>query len=338
VTEVLQDLSDALAATVKTAGSSVVQVEARRRLPASGIIWSSDGVIVTAYHAVERDENISVGLPNGQSVPATLIGRDPTTDLAVLRAQVPTTSGAQVPTTSGAQVPTTSGAQVPTTSGAQVPTTSGAKTAGLTQPTLADLDNLHVGHLVLALGRPGRTAQATLGIVSALGESWRTPAGGRIDRYLQTDVVMYPGFSGGPLVNAAGQVLGLNTSALLRGISLTVPTSTLSQVVQTLLTHGHVRRGYLGVGAQPVRLPSELGQQLGQETGLLLASVEPGSPADQGGLLLGDTIVALDGQPVRHMDDLLALLSSDRVGETLPVRIVRGGQVQELKVVVGERT
>jgi S1-C subfamily serine protease len=306
VTEILQDLSDALAATVEAADSSVVRVEARRRLPSSGIIWSSDGVIVTAYHVVERDENISVGLPDGQSVPATLVGRDPTTDLAVLRAQVPTTSG--------------------------------VKTAGLTQPTLADFDNLHVGHLVLALGRPGRTVQATLGIVSALGESWRTPAGGQIDRYLQTDVVMYPGFSGGPLIDAAGQVLGLNTSAMLRGISLTVPTSTLSQVVQILLTHGHVRRGYLGVGAQPVRLPSGLEQQLGQETGLLLVSVEPGSPADQGGLLLGDTIVALDGQPVRHMDDLLALLSSDRVGETLPVRIVRSGQVQELKVVVGERT
>jgi S1-C subfamily serine protease len=330
VTEFLQDLSDALAATVKATGSSVVRVEARRRLPASGIIWSSDGVIVTAYHVIERDENISVGLPDGQSVPATLVGRDPTTDLAVLRAQVPTPSGAQAPTTSGAQAPTPSGAQVPTPSGAQAP--------GPTQPTLANLDNLHVGHLVLALGRPGRTAQATLGIVSALGESWRTPAGGQIDRYLQTDVVMYPGFSGGPLVDAAGQVLGLNTSALLRGMSLTVPTPTLSEVVQTLLTHGRVRRGYLGVGAQPVRLPAGLGQQLGQETGLLLISVEPGSPADQGGLLLGDTIVAFDEQPVRHMDDLLALLSSDRVGETMPVRIVRGGQVQELKVVVGERT
>jgi S1-C subfamily serine protease len=301
VTEVLQDLSDALAATVKAAGSSVVRVEARRRLPASGIIWSSDGVIVTAYHVVERDENISVGLPDGQSVPATLVGRDPTTDLAVLRTQVPTPSEAG-------------------------------------PPTWADPDNLRVGHLVLALGRPGRTAQATLGIVSALGESWRTPAGGRIDRYLQTDVVMYPGFSGGPLVDAAGQVLGLNTSALLRGISLTVPTPTLSEVVQTLLTHGRVRRGYLGVGAQPVRLPAGLGQQLGQETALLLVSVEPGSPADQGGLLLGDTILALDGQPIRHMDDLLALLSSDRVGETMRVRIVRGGQVQELQVVVGERT
>jgi S1-C subfamily serine protease len=99
---------------------------------------------------------------------------------------------------------------------------------------------------------------ATLGIVSALGENWRTPAGGKIDRYLQTDVVMYPGFSGGPLVNAGGEVLGLNTSALLRGISITVPGTTLRQVVGALLSHGRVRRGYLGVGAQPVRLPGNL--------------------------------------------------------------------------------
>ncbi len=306
MTEVLQELSNTLAATVEVAGPSVVRVEARRRLPASGIIWSSDGVIVTAYHVVERDENISVGLPDGQSVPATLVGRDPTTDLAVLRAQASTTNEAQP--------------------------------ASLTPPTWADPDDLRVGHLVLALGRPGRTVQATLGVVSALGGSWRTPAGGRMDRYLQTDVVMYPGFSGGPLVDSAGQVLGLNTSALLRGISLTVPTPTLSEVVQTLLTHGRMRRGYLGVGAQTVRLPAGLGQQLSQETGLLLISVEPDSPADQGGLLLGDTIITLDGQPIHHMDDLLALLSSDRVGETVPVRIVRGGQVQELKIVVGERT
>jgi S1-C subfamily serine protease len=294
--KVLRNLSDALAATVEATGPAVVRVEGRRRLPASGIVWSADGIIVTAHHVVQRDENIGVGLPNGQAVPATLVGRDPTTDLAVLRAQ----------------------------------------TEGLTPPAWTDLESLQVGHLVLALGRPGQTVQATLGIVSALGDSWRTPAGGRLDRYLQTDVVMYPGFSGGPLVDAAGQVLGLNTSALLRGISLTVPAPTLRQVVETLLAHGRVRRGYLGVGAQPVRLPAALKQQLGQETGVLLVSVESGSPAEQGGLLLGDTIVSLDGQPVRHMDDLLALLSGDRVGAAVPVRIVRGGQVQELTVVIGE--
>lgn len=306
MTETLRDLSDALATTVEAAGLSVVRIEARRRLSASGILWSPDGVIVTAHHIVQRDENIGVGLPDGQTVLATLVGRDPTTDLAVLRAQLTSTSEAQA--------------------------------TGLTPATWAEPDDLRVGHLVLALGRPGRTVQATLGIVSALGESWRTPAGGQLDRYLQTDVVMYPGFSGGPLVNMSGQVLGLNTSALLRGISLSVPAPTLRQVVETLLAHGRVRRGYLGVGAQTVRLPETLAQQLGQETGLLLVSVEPDGPAGQGGLLLGDTIVTFDGQPVRHMDDLLALLTSDRVGASVPVRIVRGGQDQEQTVVIGERT
>jgi S1-C subfamily serine protease len=148
---------------------------------------------------------------------------------------------------------------------------------------------------------------------------------------------MYPGFSGGPLVEVAGRVLGLNTSALLRGISLSVPTSTLRQVVETLLTHGRVRRGYLGVGAQPVRLPGGLAEELGQETGLLLVSVEPEGPAGSAGLTLGDTIVALDGQPVRHMDELLALLGGDRVGVSVPIRIVRGGQAQEVTVTIGER-
>jgi S1-C subfamily serine protease len=297
MTEVLRNVSDAMAATVEVAGSGVVRVEARRRLSASGIVWSSEGVIVTAHHIVERDENISVGLHGSDTVPATLVGRDPTTDVAVLRAEA----------------------------------------ADLTPPTWAEAEELRVGHLVMGLGRPGRSVQATLGIISALGEGWRTPAGGRVEPYLQTDLVMYPGFSGGPLVDVAGRVLGLNTSALLRGISLTVPTLTLRQVVEMLLAHGRVRRGYLGVGAQPVRLPAELEQKLGQETGLLLVSVEPGGPAGQGGLLLGDTIVALDGQPVRHMDELLALLSSDQVGASVPVRVVRGGQVQELTVTIGER-
>jgi S1-C subfamily serine protease len=296
--DVLRNLSDALAATVATAGAGVVRVEARGRIPASGILWSPDGVVVTAHHVVEREENIGVGLADGQTVAAALVGRDPTTDLAVLRADA----------------------------------------QGLAPAGMADPDSLRVGHLVLALGRPGQTVQATLGIVSALGEEWRTPAGGQVDAYLQTDLVMYPGFSGGPLVDVSGRVLGLNTSALLRGISLTLPMPTLRRVVEALLTHGRVRRGYLGVGAQGVRLPAALEQQLGQETGLLLISVEPAGPAGQAGLLLGDTIVALDNQPVRHMDDLLALLGGERVGVSTPVRIVRGGVVQELQVTIGERS
>lgn len=297
MTEVLKDLSDSLAAAVEAAGPGIVRVEARRRLPASGIVWSADGVIVTAHHVVERDENIEVGLSGGETVPATLVGRDPTVDLAVLRVEA----------------------------------------SDLTPLDWAAPEDLRAGHLVLALGRPGRTVQATLGVVSALGDSWRTPAGGQLDRYLQTDVVMYPGFSGGPLVDVNGQGLGLTTSALLRGVSLALPATSLRQGVETLLTHGRVRRGYLGVGAQPARLPAALEEQLGQETGLLLVSVEPDSPADDAGLLLGDTIVALDGETVRQLDDLLALLSGDRVGKSVPIQVVRGGQVQQLTVTVGER-
>jgi S1-C subfamily serine protease len=295
---VLSDLSQTLAAAVESAGVGVVRVEARSRFPASGIVWSADGVIVTAHHVVEQDDNIGIGLPDGRTLDAKLVGRDPTTDLAVVRAQA----------------------------------------SGLTTRAWADLGALKVGHLVLALGRPGKTVMATFGVVSAFGEAWRTPAGGKLDHYLQTDVVMYPGFSGGPLVDASGQFIGLNTSALLRGISLTIPATTLRTVVETLLAKGRVSRGYLGVGAQPVRLPGALAQQLKQETGLLLISVEPGGPAEKAGLLLGDVIVALAGEPVRHLDDLLVALSGDRVGVRVAVRIVRGGQVQEVNAVIGERT
>lgn len=301
MTDVLRNLSDALAATVEKAGPTVVRVEARRRLPATGIIWSADGTIVTAHHVVRRDEKISVGLASGEKVPATLIGRDPTTDLAVLQAEA----------------------------------------KDLAPADWATGDDLRVGHMVLALGRPGQRVQATLGIVSALGKEWRTPAGGKVDRYLQTDVVMYPGFSGGPLVGASGEVLGVNTSALLRGVSMAVPASTVGRVVETLLAHGRVRRGYLGIGIQPVRLPADAAEHLDQETGLLLTQVKPGGPAEQGGLLLGDTLVALDGKPVPHHDALAALLSGDRVGaaaaDAVPVRILRAGQVQEVQVVVGEK-
>jgi S1-C subfamily serine protease len=297
MTNALESLSDALAGAVEAAGPSTVRVEGRRRLPASGVVFAADGIIVTAHHVLEQDENIGIGLADGRTVSATVVGRDPTTDVALLRAPL----------------------------------------SGLPVATWAGADTLHVGHLALALGRPGQSVMATLGIVSALKKDWRTPAGGELDYYLQTDALMYPGFSGGPLVSASGKFLGINTSAMLRGVTLTIPAGTLRRVADALLAHGRVRRGYLGVTAQTVRLPAALAEQAGQTTGLLLGAVEPNSPAELGGLFMGDTIIALDGQPVLELDDLLALLNGERVRQAVPVRIVRGGQVSEVRVVIGEQ-
>lgn len=292
---VLQQLSDALAATVETAGASTVRVAGRKRLAATGIVWSADGVIVAAHHTLRQDEGIKVTLGDGRELDATLVGRDVTTDLALLRVAA----------------------------------------SDLTPAKWADPASIKVGHLALALGRPGQTVQATLGVVSALGEGWRTPAGGEVERYLQTDVVMYPGFSGGPLVGADGQVLGLNTSDLLRGVSLALPLETVQRVAEALLTHGRVRRGYLGVGVQTVRLPEGVAE--GQETGVLVTSVEKNSPAGQAGLVLGDTLLVLDGEPVTDPDSLLALLTGSRVDKTVDVRVLRGGALQTVRVTIGER-
>ncbi|MFN8418468.1 MAG: trypsin-like peptidase domain-containing protein [Anaerolineae bacterium] len=298
MSDALQTLSNGFADAVKTAGTHVVRVEARRRMPATGIVYSADGVIVTSHHVVERDDNIIIGLPDGKTVNAALVGRDPSTDLAVLRAQA----------------------------------------SGLDTSTWAALNEVKVGHLALALGRPGHTVMATLGIVSALSENeWRSPMGGRIERYLQTDVLMYPGFSGGPLLGADGKLIGMNTSALMQGVSLAIPAATIKRIADTLLSHGKIRQGYLGVGAQPIRLTESIREKAGQETGLLLVSVEAGGPADTAGLLIGDILIGAEDTTLRSMDDLLAFLVGDRVGQTAAIKIVRGGEVQTVSVSIGER-
>lgn len=288
MTENLQALSNALADVVDTAGASIVRVQGRKRLGATGIVWRNDGVIVTADHVVRRDEGIHVNLPDGKTVDATLVGRARNSDIAVLKVDAELTALAQ-----------------------------------------AD-DDLRVGHLVLAVGRPGEQPQATLGVVSAIGTR-------RMDNVIRTDVVMYPGFSGGPLMDAAGQVRGMNTSGFRGGASIAIPNAQIDHIVATLMEHGKMKQGYLGVGAQPVRLPEALAEELGQETGLMLASVESGSPAETGGLLLGDVIVKLDDDPTPTLDDLLALLGGTRIGESVTVKIVRGGQVQDVSVTIGEK-
>ena len=301
MSEVLQSLSDALAGTVENTSPGIVRVDGRRRLAGTGIVWSNDGLIVTAHHIVERNENITIGLKDGLTAPATLVGRDPNTDLAVLRVE-----------------------------------------ADLTPPNWSDADDLKIGHLVLALGRPGEDVQATLGVVSMLHEEGsgrrKRRSHRRMTPLIQTDVVMYPGFSGGPLVDAGGFVRGLNTSGLSRSSSsLTVPTATIRSVVESLLSHGKVRRGYLGIGAQPVRLAPALSEQMQQEIGLMLVSIEAGSPAEHSGLLQGDILVALDGEAVQVIDELLLALSDDKVGQEVTLTIVRGGEVRDVAVTVGER-
>ncbi len=290
-----QSLSDQMADAVESVAPSVVRVGGRRRMGASGVVWAADGVIVTAAHVLRREQT-SVGLPSGEKVSASVVGKDPTTDLAVLRVEAD----------------------------------------GLTAAAWDDA-NLRVGQLALALARPGRGLQATLGVVSALGESWHTGAGGEIDRYLQTDVLMYPGFSGGPLL-VGSAFAGINSSALLRGASVTIPATTVRRVVEALLSHGHIRRGYLGISTQPVRLPAPLAESVGQSTGLLVSNVEPDSPAATGGLLMGDTLLRLDGEAVRDHEDLVSLLSGQRVGQKVPLQVVRGGEPRDLNVTIGERS
>ncbi|MEO0564891.1 MAG: PDZ domain-containing protein, partial [Chloroflexota bacterium] len=207
---------------------------------------------------------------------------------------------------------------------------------GLTVPNWVRSDDAAVGALVLALGRPHANVQATLGVVSALSSgSWGPRGGGNMERYFQTDVVMYPGFSGGPLVGPDGAVFGLNTSAFRRGTSLTIPTETIQRVAEALLKDGHIKRGYLGVTAQTVRLQEAT--ESGQETGLLVASVEAGGPAAEGGVLQGDIILSLGGTPTRSMEELLSMLSGAVVGTEVTVEVIRAGAVQSMNVTVGAR-
>jgi S1-C subfamily serine protease len=297
-TNPLVELSEAMAGAVAKAGASTLLVDARRRMPASGIAYTAD-LVLTASHVVEREDDISVMFPDGNRAPATFAGRDPGSDLALLR----------------------------------------LAGGGLLQAEQA-AQPARVGQLALALGRPSADGiQASLGVVSAVGGPVRTHRGGLLEQYLRTDTVPYPGFSGGPLVDASGKVLGINTSGLAPGMALTIPASSAWQIAESLARHGQVRRGYLGIRSQPVSLPAAQRQALGreQENGLLIVGVEEEGPASQGGLIVGDILVGLAGQPVLDPDQLLAMLVGSLVGQSTKVEILRGGQPQTITVKIGER-
>jgi serine protease DegQ len=295
----LSMLSENMADAVELIGPSVVQVNGRRRRAASGVIYAA-GKVLTASHVLEREEDLSVVTHDGHTLEARFGGRDPSTDLAVL--EVPELGNGVV----------------------AEPVAGGVR----------------VGQISLAVARPGREGliRASFGVVSAVGGPLRTGRGARLERYFQTDVTPYPGFSGGPLINAEGEVLGITALGLARGVALAVPSEVAWRVAGSLEERGSVKRGYLGILSQPIHLPRAQSAGLGEgRGGLLVVGVEDGSPAGKGGMLLGDILVSLDNTPVADTEELQALLTGGRVGREVEVGVVRGGELQTLRVTVGER-
>jgi serine protease Do len=207
----------------------------------------------------------------------------------------------------------------------------------LTPATFSDAP-AKVGQLVLMLARPGLTVRATSGIISAVGHKpWRSQRGGEVERYLEADAPHQPGFSGGPLVSLEGAVLGMTSTALVRGTSLTVPTVTVRRVVEQLLTHGKLRKSWLGLSMQPVALPDEVQAVTGEELGLLVVQVAAGGPAEQAGIKYGDTLLHLGDDSVKTLEDLHSYLAGDHVGQAVPAKLFRGGKVEQLQVTLGVR-
>jgi serine protease DegQ len=295
--DLLAALSDGMADAVEKVGRAVVRVNGRRRRPASGVVYAPN-MVLTASHALEREEDLTVGTSEGRTLPARFVGRDPSTDLAVLRVE----------------------------------------DLGVDAATPAE-GAARIGQLALAVGSPGRGEgpRASLGVVSSVGGPMRTWRGPRLERYIQTDATPYPGFSGGALIDARGNVLGIMTTGLARGAALAIPAELAWRVAKSLEERGSVKRGYLGILSQPVRLPDAQRLGLTQRGGLLVVGVEDGSPAGRGGLMIGDILAMLDGQPVEDTEDLLVLLTGERVGREVEVRVIRGGELQTLQITVGER-
>ena len=280
----LSALSDELATTVERVAAGVVAVEARARIGSSGF-FVRPGLILTADHALENDD-IEVVHTDGETEKVTLAGRDPSTDLALLRSHRP-----------------------------------GVPLA------FASPDPLRVGSLVVAVARDddGDVA-ATMGVLSAVGEAWRTWHGGHIDRFVRPDLSLYPRFSGSPLADAGGRIIGLNTTGLSRRQALTVPLTTIERVVDALLASGgRLPRGYLGVALQPV------------SGGAIVLGVEAGGPADRGGLIVGDVITGIGDAAVSDADDVHAQLGADIVGKSVALHVRRGGVPTTLTVTVGDR-
>lgn len=309
--------SQAVVGAVDRVAAAVVKIDVRQRLvgrpggprrqplevggSGSGFIFTPDGLILTNSHVVHGASSIEVTLADARRLRADLVGEDPDTDLAVVRIAAP----------------------------------------DLVAAPLGDSAALKPGQLVIAIGNPlGFQATVTAGVVSALGRSLRSRSGRMMDNIIQTDAALNPGNSGGPLVTSRGEVVGVNTAVIMpaQGIAFAVAINTAKFVAGRLIRDGRIRRGYLGVAGQTVALHPRLvrAYALPATSGVLIASVEASSPAQTTGLRERDIIVALDGQPVRGVDDLQRLLAERPIGQRLPLVILRGTERQQLEITPAE--
>jgi len=295
----LAAFSDDVADIVERAGASVVALQARRSYPASAVVLEP-GVVVTAAHTLRREDGITAVLADGSASAATLAGVDAGTDIAVLKLESTQTPAIE----------------------------------------LGDAAAVRAGHFVVAVSRGTEgSLSASAGIVARTGGAWRTWRGGHIDRLVQLDGGLWAGFSGGPVVDVRGGVIGIGTSALSRGRAVVIPASVLKRVSAQLLARGHVSHAYIGAAVQSVEVPDSLRSSLGisQAHGLIVISTVPGGPADNAGIALGDTLLTLDGKPLADVDDLKAALGSDRIGRSAAVSLIRARQLVNAQVVIGER-
>lgn len=291
----LLTVSNQMADIVAAIAPSVVQVQGSRR-PASGVVYARDTVLTTT-RAIGREDGLRTRTHDGRVMEAELLGWDPTTSLAVLRA------------------------------------------VGLDSPPAAVAETpARVGHLALAVARSwSNSLTASAGIVAVIGGPLPTGRGRAIDEVIRTTAPMHEGFAGGAVIDAASRVIGIATASAIRGLGVVIPAPIAWKTAATVIEHGVVKRGYLGIAGQPARLTGQQRDAEGREEALLVVGVTPGSPADAAGILVGDVMLEFDGHPVESPEDLLELLRGDRVGRRVGLRLLRGGEAQGLEVVVGER-
>jgi S1-C subfamily serine protease len=285
--------SDALAALVEQSAPGVVAVKSAAYRVTSGVALH-DNLIAVASHSLRREDRVPVHAADGSQTVATILGRDPSIDLAILKAE-----------------------------GLNTKTLSAADTSSLKPGSLATVVGLTVDAGVTA----------SLGVLGAVGPARKNWRGGTLDQFLRLDVNLYPSQSGAAVVNAAGQLIGMATPAMSRHSTIAVPTSTIERIARELLEQGRIRHGYLGIGVQPVAVRG----RTEQETGLIILNVEPNSPADKAGLLLGDVLLTFDGKKMTDIDDLHGALRGDMIGKTVKAVLLRGGAAIDVDVTVVER-